>query len=228
MTNVAVEFGPDGGGRVKGVTVVKPIIYGNIAKHFGKKREEDGHTHQWTVMLKPYENEDMSSYVKKVSFKLHESYTTSTRVITKPPYEVTETGWGEFEIVIKIHFQDPNERPVTIYHQLKLFHTDSNVMLGKKHLVNEIYDELVFQEPSAMMHQCLTNTRPLTLAPYKHDIDFEEKKKTTLHKVNAAKTKVRSEITDMSNRLKEARETIQKFQQELRVLEGGSAQPAPV
>lgn len=56
----------------------------------------------------------------------------------------------------------------------------------------------------------------------------EEKKKTTLHKVNAAKTKVRSEITDMSNRLKEARETIQKFQQELRVLEGGSAQPAPV
>ena len=60
---------------------------------------------------------------------------------------------------------------VTIYHQLKLFHTDSNVMLGKKHLVNEIYDELVFQEPSAMMHQCLTNTRPLTLAPYKHDID---------------------------------------------------------
>ena len=45
----------------------------------------------------------------------------------------------------------------------------------------------------------------------------EERKKTTLNKVNAAKTKVRGEITDMSNRLKEARETIQKFQQELRV-----------
>lgn len=26
--------------------MVKPIIYGNIARHFGKKREEDGHTHQ--------------------------------------------------------------------------------------------------------------------------------------------------------------------------------------
>ena len=23
------------------------------------------------------------------------------RILTKPPYEVTETGWGEFEIVIK-------------------------------------------------------------------------------------------------------------------------------
>ena len=37
-----------------------------------------------------------------------------TTVVTRPPYEVTETGWGEFEIAIKIHFYDPNERPVSI------------------------------------------------------------------------------------------------------------------
>lgn len=68
------EFGPDSGGRVKGVTIVKPIVYGNVARYFGKKREEDGHTHQWTVYVKPYRNEDMSAYVKKIQFKLHESY----------------------------------------------------------------------------------------------------------------------------------------------------------
>ena len=34
--------------------------------------------------------------------------------MTKPPYEVTETGWGEFEIVIKIYFNDANERPVSM------------------------------------------------------------------------------------------------------------------
>lgn len=33
-------------------------------------------------------------------------------MVTKPPYEITETGWGEFEIIIKIFFIDPNERPV--------------------------------------------------------------------------------------------------------------------
>lgn len=33
-------------------------------------------------------------------------------VVTNPPYEITETGWGEFEIIIKIFFIDPNERPV--------------------------------------------------------------------------------------------------------------------
>ncbi|KAA0191178.1 hypothetical protein HAZT_HAZT006771 [Hyalella azteca] len=115
------DYGPDCGGRLKGVSIMKPIVYGNIARYFGKKREEDGHTHEWTVYLKPYLNEDMSTYVKKVQFKLHDSYANQTRVVTRPPYEVTETGWGEFEIVIKIHFQDPNERPVTIYHILKLF-----------------------------------------------------------------------------------------------------------
>lgn len=99
---------------VQGLVIVKPIIYGNIACYFGKKREEDGHTHQWTVYVKPYNNEDMS-YVKKIHFKLHESYANPNRIVTKPPYEITETGWGEFEIVIKIYFHDPNERPVSIY-----------------------------------------------------------------------------------------------------------------
>lgn len=38
-------------------------------------------------------------------------------VITKPPYEVTETGWGEFEVIIKLFFHDPNEKPVcAAYH----------------------------------------------------------------------------------------------------------------
>lgn len=84
-----------------------------MARYFDKKREEDGHTHQWTVYVKPYHNEDMSAYVKKVHFKLHESYNNPNRIVTKPPYELTETGWGEFEIVIKIYFHDPNERPVS-------------------------------------------------------------------------------------------------------------------
>ena len=52
--------------------------------------------------------QDMSAYVKKVNFKLHDSYSNAARTVTKPPYELTETGWGEFEIVIKIYFQVGN------------------------------------------------------------------------------------------------------------------------
>lgn len=43
--------------RKQGVTIVKPIVFGNVARYFGKKREEDGHTHQWSVYVKPYRNE---------------------------------------------------------------------------------------------------------------------------------------------------------------------------
>lgn len=86
------EIGSDTGGRLKGITIVKPIVYGNVAKWFGKKREEDGHTHNWTIYVKPYRNEDMSAYIKKVHFKLHDSYANQNRIITKPPFEVSETG----------------------------------------------------------------------------------------------------------------------------------------
>jgi YEATS domain-containing protein 4 len=209
------EYGPDSGGRVKGTTIVKPIVYGNVARYFGKKREEDGHTHQWTVYVKPYKNEDMSAYVKKVHFKLHESYQNQNRVVTKPPYEVTETGWGEFEIVIKIYFLDPNERPVTIYHILKLFQTDNNVINIKKHLVSEFYDELIFQDPSVMMQQLLSSTRHLTLGPIRHETDFEDKKERTLNATLSAKNKVRLEIADFKERLKLAKDAINKYKAEI-------------
>ena len=219
------DLSSDASGRLKGLTIVKPIVYGNVAKYFGKKRDEDGHTHQWTVYVKPYKNEDLSNYVKKVHFKLHESYQNQNRIITKPPYEVTETGWGEFEIVIKIHFVDPNERPVTIYHILKLFETDpvSKTINVKKNLISEFYDEIIFYDPSLMMKTLLTQTRTLTLGPYKHETNFEDKKERTLDSIMAAKNKVRHEIKDLKERLKVAQDMISKYKEEIVRIESGSS-----
>uniref|UniRef100_A0A182PKV2 YEATS domain-containing protein 4 n=1 Tax=Anopheles epiroticus TaxID=199890 RepID=A0A182PKV2_9DIPT len=224
--NILTHFGPDSGGRVKGLTIVKPVVYGNVARSFGKKREEDGHTHQWTVYVKPYHNEDMQSYVKKIHFKLHESYANPNRIITKPPYEVTETGWGEFEIVIKIHFHDPTERPVTMYHILKLFQSPildgevSTQIEGKKGLVSEQYEELVFQEPTQLMQQQLTNVKPVTNGAWKHDTDFEEKQAQALENIIETKAKVISEIAQLKEKLKLARETIAKFKTEMAKVQG--------
>jgi transcription initiation factor IIF auxiliary subunit len=42
-------------------------------------------------------------------------------VIDKPPFEVTETGWGEFEIQIRVAFStESGEKPITLFHVLKL------------------------------------------------------------------------------------------------------------
>ena len=143
----------------------------------------DGHTHQWTVYVKPYNNEDMQTYVKKIHFKLHESYENPNRIIIKPPYEVSETGWGEFEVVIKIYFHDPTiYKPVTFYHILKLFQPASPdapntnpdgtpIIDTKKRLVSEFYDEIVFYEPSQLMQQMLNTIQPVTSGNWAHDTD---------------------------------------------------------
>ncbi|WAR25391.1 YETS4-like protein [Mya arenaria] len=162
---------------------------------------------------------DLSTYVKKVTFKLHDSYPNSTRVHTKSPYEVTETGWGEFEVIIKIYFNDPTERPVTVYHLLKLFQSETEVMLGKKSLVAEYYDELVFNDPSYMMQQLLNGTRSLSIGAYKHDSDFEEKKEKTVVKIENAKRKIRYEISELNERLKQKKMTIQKLKDEISKLD---------
>ena len=104
--------------------------------------------------------EDMSIFVKKVQFKLHESYPNPIRIVSRPPYEIQETGWGEFEIMIKVFFQDPAEKPLTIYHLLKLFQTDPAVIAGKKNVVSEHYDEIVFTDPTNTMYNLLSNPRP--------------------------------------------------------------------
>ncbi|XP_792019.1 YEATS domain-containing protein 4 [Strongylocentrotus purpuratus] len=218
-SKIPTEYGPDSGGRIKGITIIKPIVYGNISRYFGKKREEDGHTHQWTIYVKPYKNEDLSTYVKKIQFKLHESYANPLRVVSKPPYEVTETGWGEFEITVKIFFVDPNERPVTVYHFLKLFQSSAGLVLGKKTLFSEHYDELIFQDPTAMMQQLLTGTRALTLGSYKHETDFEEMEGKTVSSLQSARKKIRHEIQDLNERLKQSKEAIVHFKEEIRKLE---------
>lgn len=67
--------------RIPGSCAVKPIIYGNSAERLLQKTPS-GHTHKWKIFLKPFCEEDMSKYVKKVQFKLHESYANPARGIS--------------------------------------------------------------------------------------------------------------------------------------------------
>ena len=202
-------------------TIVKQIVYGNVAKYFGKKREEDGHTHNWTVYVKPFNSEDIAPWVKKVHFKLHESYPNPNRIVTKPPFEVSETGWGEFEITIKLYFVDPNEKPVTIYHTLRLFETDpiSKVISIKKNLVSEAYEEIIFQDPSPVLLHALNNVRSLHPSAMRHETDFDDRRERTCNSIMLAKKKVRNEIVDLKERLQHSQETIARYKEQIAKLE---------
>lgn len=171
--------------RLKNVSVSVPIVYGNSAvkltPEMRKPNTPPDHTHEWTVFFKPVVDDvDLTPLIKRVTFKLHETYDSPVRLIEKPPYQVTETGWGEFEIIIKIHFHlgpdlGLNEKNFQIFHGLKLHpynpQTDhgnaSNTTVsanGDVHLI--LYDELVFSEPTELTFEYLTKY-PVNMLPYK-------------------------------------------------------------
>lgn len=61
-------------------------------------------SHKWTVYVRGATNEDLSAVIKRVVFQLHPSFTNPMRVVESPPFELSECGWGEFEIAISIFF----------------------------------------------------------------------------------------------------------------------------
>lgn len=69
-------------------------------------------------------------------------------VIEKPPFEVTETGWGEFDVIIKLHFHPVSgEKPQTLYHHLKLHpYEEDGLGIKSKPVTSYLYDEVVSTE----------------------------------------------------------------------------------
>ena len=47
--------------------------------------------------------------------------------VTSPPFELNETGWGEFDLNIKIFFHDLNAKPITRKHTLRLYHNGGQI-----------------------------------------------------------------------------------------------------
>lgn len=150
--------------RIKQVSISKPIIYGNTAEKFSAENPQPAsspadHTHHWTIYVKDPLGNDLTRYIKKVVFKLHDTYPNPTRTIEHPPFEVTETGWGEFEIVVKIFFHaEGGEKNVTLLHHLKLHPFPATVVQPDGTIKSELYDEIVFNELTERMFALLTKT----------------------------------------------------------------------
>ena len=108
---------------------------------------------------------DITYWLKKVQFKLHETYSQSIRTIEAPAsFEVTETGWGEFEIGIKLFFTpEAGEKPQSIYHHLKLHPYGEDKEAAKERgepVISQQYEEIVFNEPSEAFYEVLTSDAP--------------------------------------------------------------------
>ncbi|CAI5522718.1 unnamed protein product [Closterium sp. Naga37s-1] len=147
--------------RARDVEVVLPIVFGSCAFWLGKKADENA-THKWTVYVRAADNGDLGSVVKKVVFQLHPSFSNPTRIVERPPFMLSESGWGEFEIAMTIVFHaDASEMPAELTHHLRLYPEGSapnQPLSTKRPVVAEQYDELVFCEPQiAFFHRIRSN-----------------------------------------------------------------------
>uniref|UniRef100_A0A5B7ATN8 Putative transcription initiation factor TFIID subunit 14b n=1 Tax=Davidia involucrata TaxID=16924 RepID=A0A5B7ATN8_DAVIN len=135
--------------KLKDVEISVPIVYGSMAFWLGKKASEY-QSHKWVVYVRGATNEDLGVVIKRVVFQLHASFNNPIRVVESPPFELSESGWGEFEIAITLHFHsDVCEKTLLLFHHLKLYPEDeSGPMSAKKPVVVESYDEICFSEPS--------------------------------------------------------------------------------
>ena len=166
-----------------------PIVYGTIATPIA---DSGDHTHKWTVYVRGFNDEDISYYIKKVTFKLHESFAEPLRVVEKFPFEQTETGWGEFEIQIKVYLID--QRILSINHFLRL-HYDASIKQVGESIISEKYDEVVFDE-SSLFKGLLENNRDISdINPNSERyIEYSKLKEKALEEINRGKEKVDSEI----------------------------------
>jgi len=136
-----------------------PLVYGTISFWLGKKAD-DQNTHRWVVYVRGHNNEDLSYIIDRVVFNLHPSFKNPTRTISSFPFEVHESGWGEFEILIKIFFKEDVKESLDVFHNLKLYHTNPNASHStKKPVVSEFYDEVIFLNPSDKLVKLLRDNK---------------------------------------------------------------------
>lgn len=186
--------------RVPKCSISRPLLIGNTAQPLGDRKDPSSdHTHEWSVQVKGIKDEDISYFVKKVVFKLHDTYPNATRTIEAPPFQVTETGWGEFDVQVKIFFAtEAGEKPVALFHRLKLhpYGPEAEAVKANGGFVSSWqYDEAVFNEPTEAMYEILTSqgSALLPLERSKDNVFTQRTEQEEIDRLDVALSKVDAE-----------------------------------
>jgi len=208
-----------------------PIVFGNTAESLPPTGAAGAHTHKWSVYVRSGDGQDLSKIFKKVVFKLHESFHKPTRTISVPPYEVSESGWGEFEIQATIHLMDPAEPSLTLYHFLKLYADPavagkgtllSETPTGAEVITAESYDEIVFPSASPVMSGVL-KTHLIIGNPRVGARNYDEEERNQLAAIEAATSKLDGFMADAEKDMADVDGQYAALRSEIQLLEKATA-----
>lgn len=101
--------------------VLVRLVIGHQSQHLPSGTLANGHTHRWTVFVRAPGGVNFAdrSFIDRVTFHLHSTFENPERTVKRPPFEVTETGYGGFPMPIEIRFAGV-KKTYTINYDLNL------------------------------------------------------------------------------------------------------------
>jgi NAD-dependent SIR2 family protein deacetylase len=93
--------------EVKTIPIPKKIEVGNTHQ---LADSSDGNVHQWTMFVRlPQGEEDnresLDELIDFVEYELHPTFKPSSVRVDKAPFELSRTGWGTFNVGVKVHWK---------------------------------------------------------------------------------------------------------------------------
>lgn len=154
--------------RVKGKRIERAFIIGSEAwpldeTNTRKADTPPEHTKGWRVYVKtPDGQPNITTWLKKVQFKIFHTYNNPTRMIEEPPFQIEETGWGGFQVEVKLFFvPEVGSRPQDRSHflQLEPYGDEAEQEKQKREKVvrSEFIDIIEFNEPTEALYDILTD-----------------------------------------------------------------------
>jgi len=213
--------------RMRGTIVTRHIVKGNEANRLSHP-QSDGTTHHWRVFIRGPGDVDISIWLKKVVFHLHPSFKVPDRTCQAPPYEIKESGWGEFEVGATLFFSDADEPPIKAMFQLRL-HPPGPQKAGRPQSVvwNEAYEQLLFHDPKPSFFYALTTVpEPMPLPPLRVYISPAElEDDSLLVRLTEAEKLVKDRLKEAMNEYKRTQALLNRLRGEVTALEKQEGRP---
>lgn len=161
---------PPASKRVKNKRISRNIIIGSeaftlppVGDPARPKGIPDDHTKRWTVYVRQPEGDpSLTTWLNKVQFKIFNTYENPLRTIENPPFEVTETGWGGFNIDVRLHFRpESGEKAQYRSHFLQLEKYGDKAQQDEQERTqcvrSEFLEVVQFNEPTEQLYEMLTS-----------------------------------------------------------------------
>lgn len=102
------------------------LVYGN--KYRNQTYPNNVLVHFWCCYVKfANQGEDISKYIDKVTFVLHETFKDPIHEVTKAPFQVAGRGWGYFNIPITIEWNPKLKMEKTKFDYMLAFYGEGDV-----------------------------------------------------------------------------------------------------